>query len=59
MIPFAEYNTSRMIWEQFKAERAQAHADHKKAVAMVEPFRELAGSVDFLFCLHPKALYRH
>ena len=43
MIPFAEYNSSRTIWERYKAERAQAHADHKKAVAMTAPYRELAG----------------
>lgn len=43
MIPFAEYNSNRIIWEQYKTDRATAHQEHKKAVAMTAPFRELSG----------------
>lgn len=41
MIPFAEYNSSRAIFEQCKGERKAAHAEYKRAQATIEPFREL------------------
>ncbi|KAL7409255.1 P-loop containing nucleoside triphosphate hydrolase protein [Mrakia frigida] len=46
MIPFAEYNSNRIIWEEYKRQRFVAHSEFKRASAMVEPFRELIGAFE-------------